>query len=206
MKRLVIALAGFVLFGVLFAAAYAEPREVERELPAPKFRLAPGEMAPDYIEPGAAGEPVHVNVTVLSGGPIDVYVMNMENLTLRALNGSIYGFEVDDEVTTDPRYTQRNVTDRYNFTLVTDGENRTALLIASRAPPGENTTDDRPVTEVSVTMRYTVRETRSLLIGALLATPSVALVAYVVWRRARKGPEEEPAPDTSRDRPRRREP
>lgn len=191
MFRLMAALLGFALFGALFAAAYYQPQEVDRELPTPKFRLAPGEMVPDFIEPGAQGENVTVNITVLSGGPIDVYLMNMENLTLRALNGTLYSFELSENVSYDPTYSRTNITRTYNFTFVVDGQNRTALLIGSRMPQDESVPPEEQVTEVDVQMRYTATETRSLVLAYLLAAPSVLLVGYTFyrgWVRWRRGP------------------
>ncbi|MDX1610737.1 MAG: hypothetical protein R3185_00095 [Candidatus Thermoplasmatota archaeon] len=191
MLRITVALLGFAVFGAMFAAAYYQPSEVERELPTPKFRLAPGEMVPDFIEPGAQGELVTVNLTVLQGGPVDAYLMNMENLTLNALNGTTYGFEIGDNVSYNPVYSRTNISATYNFTFIADGQNRTALLIASRMPfnashPAENRYTPENTTEVSVTMRYTATEQRSLVIGYLMATPSVLLISYVLYRHARE--------------------
>jgi len=187
MRRLLVTLLGFAIFGAMFAAAYFQPREVERELPTPSFRLGPGEMAPDFIEPAGQGANITVNVTVLQGGPIDVYLMNMENLTLRALNATAFSFDVDG-VDYDERYSRTNVTDRYNFTFVADGENRTALLIGSRMQEDPNRTGADNVTAVSVEMRFLDTEQRSLAIAGLLVAPSVLLVAYVAYRRAKRGP------------------
>ncbi len=185
MRRLIIVLLGFAVFGAMFAAAFYQPQDVERELPSPKFRLAPGEMAPDFIEPGARGENITVNITVLEGGPAAAYLMNMENLTLHALNGTTYGFELTENVSYDRDLSRENITDTYNFTFVADGENRTALLIGSQMPPNASRNASENVTSVAVQMRYTATEQRSLLMGYLLAAPSVLLVGYVVYRRAR---------------------
>lgn len=180
------ALLGFAVFGAMFAAAYYQPTEVERELPSPKFRLAPGEMSPDFIEPGADGENITVNVTVLRGGPVDVYVMNMENLTLRALNGTTYGFNLSDRVAYNQTYSAFNLTGHHNFTFVADGENRTALLIASRMSYNESQPRSLQVTEVSVHMRYWESEDRSLVMAYLMATPSVLLIGYTLYRGIRR--------------------
>jgi hypothetical protein len=182
-RRVLVVLLGFALFGALFAAAYYQPQDVERELPTPRFRLGPGEMKPDFIEPGAAGENISVNTSVLQGGPIDVYMMNMENLTLNALNGSTYTFELNENVSYNKTLSRTNVTDTYNFTFRTDGENRTVLLIGSRMPEDPNRGPEDNVTAVSVHMTYTQTEQRSLVIGALLASPSAALIGYVFYRR-----------------------
>lgn len=176
-------LLGFALFGAMFAAAYYQPRDVERELPTPRFRLGPGEMQPDFIEPGAVGENITVNITVVEGGPIDVYLMNMENLTLHALNDSAYRFELGKNVSYDRELSRTNITDRYNFTFRTDGENRTVLLIGSRMPQDPDRPEEENVTAVSVRMTYTQTEQRSLIIGGLLASPSAALIGYVLYRR-----------------------
>lgn len=184
---MIVVLLGFALFGALFAAAYYQPQDVERELPTPKFRLGPGEMAADFIEPRAEGENITVNITVLLGGPIDVYLMNMENLTLRALNGTTYTFNLTDDVSYDQELSRTNVTDRYNFTFVADGENRTALLIASRMPENETRPPALNVTAVSVQMRFVDTEQRSLVIATALASPSVMLVGYVLYRRIQRG-------------------
>lgn len=186
MLRITVALLGFAVFGAMFAAAYYQPTEVERELPSPKFRLAPGEMAPDFIEPGAKGENITVNVTVVEGGPIDVYVMDMENLTLRALNGTTYGFNMSDRVSYNQTYSAFNITGYHNFTFVADGENRTALLIASRMPYNDSQPRSEQVTEVSVQMRYWDREDRSLVMAYVMATPSVLLIGYTIYRRVRR--------------------
>lgn len=186
MLRITVALLGFAVFGAMFAAAYYQPTEVERELPSPKFRLAPGEMAVDFIEPGAKGENVTVNVTALEGGPIDVYVMDMENLTLRALNGTTYGFNMSDRVAYNQTYSALNLTGYHNFTFVADGENRTALLIASRMPYNGSQPASEQVTEVSVQMRYWDREDRSLVMAYVMATPSVLLIGYTIYRRVRR--------------------
>lgn len=192
MIRVGVALAGLIVFATLFAAAYDRPPEVTEELPAPRFRLAPGEAASDFIEPAAQGEQVQVNITVLSGGPIAVYLMNMENLTLKALNGSTYTFDVGENVSYDRSLSRENVTRHYNFTFRADGENRTALLVASQHP-GNGTGDasegseeqpqEADVTEVGIRMRYTRAETRALWTGYLLSAPSVLLVGYVVYHR-----------------------
>ncbi len=187
MLRVTIVLMGFAVFGALFAAAYYQPTQVERELPSPKFRLAPGEMVPDFIEPAGAGENISVNITVLTGGPIEVYLMNMENLTARALNGSTYSFELGPDVLYDLNLSKRNITDTYDFNFVADGQNRTALLIGSQQDLNESASAEEQTTEVAVTMRYTERETRSLVIGYILAAPSLALVGYVIYRRLRHG-------------------
>lgn len=183
MLRITIALLGFAVFGAMFAAAYYQPGEVERELPTPKFRLAPGEMAPDFIEPGAEGENVTVNITVLRGGPIDVFLMNMENLTLKALNGTTYGFELSENVTYDKELSRQNITDTYNFTFIADGENRTALLIASRHPHNASAPLSSQITEVGVSMRYLDTEARSIVMGVVLSAPSILLIAYVYYQR-----------------------
>lgn len=187
MERLIVVLLGFALFGALFGAAYFQPREVERELPSPDFRLGPGEMAPDFIEPAGQGANITVNVTVLRGGPIDVYLMNMENLTLKALNATTYTFNLSTNVSYDERYSRTNVTDSYNFTFVADGENRSALLIGSRMAENDSRPAEDNVTAVSVHMRYVDTEQRSLAIAALLVSPAVLLVAYVTYRRYTRG-------------------
>lgn len=187
MRRLIVVLLGFAVFGALFAAAYYQPQDVERELPTPKFRLAPGEMAADFIEPGAQGENITVNITVLDGGPIDAYLMNMENLTLRALNGTTYGFQLGENVSYNASLSRQNITDRYDFTFVADGENRTALLIASRMQPDANRTAGENVTAVAVHMRYIDTEQRSLVMGYVMAAPSVLLIGYVAYRRVARG-------------------
>lgn len=196
MLRITVALLGFAVFGAMFAAAYYQPTEVERELPTPKFRLAPGEMSPDFIEPGAKGENITVNVTVVTGGPVDVYVMNMENLTLRALNGTTYGFNLSERVAYNQTYSAFNLTGYHNFTFQADGENRTALLIASRMPYNGSRPLQEQVTEVSVEMRFWDREDRSLVMAYLLAMPSVLLIGYTLYRRIRQpgAPGQPPGP------------
>lgn len=194
MRRIIVALLGFALFGAMFAAAYYQPRDVERELPTPRFRLGPGEMQPDFIEPGAVGENITVNITVVRGGPIDVYLMNMENLTLHALNGSAYRFELGENVSYDRELSRTNITDAYNFTFRTDGENRTVLLIGSRMPEDANRSEEENVTAVSVRMTYTRTEQRSLIIGGLLASPSALLIVYVSYRRIRRRFSSDPRP------------
>lgn len=186
MRRILVVLLGFALFGAMFAAAYFQPTDVERELPTPRFRLGPGEMMPDFIEPGAEGENITVNITVLSGGPIDVYMMNMENLTLKALNGSAYQFELGENVSYDRELSRTNITDEYNFEFRTDGENRTVLLIGSRMEEDPNRGPEENVTAVSVHMTYTQTQQRSIIIGGLLALPSAALVGYVLYKRSRR--------------------
>jgi uncharacterized membrane protein len=193
-RRIIVVLLGFALFGAMFAAAYYQPRDVERQLPTPRFRLGPGEMQPDFIEPGAVGENVSVNITVVQGGPIDVYMMNMENLTLNALNGSTYTFELNENVSYNKTLSRTNITDTYNFTARTDGENQTVLLIGSRMPPDPDRPPEENVTAVSVHMTYTETEQRSLVIGALLASPSAALIVYVTYRHARRRLASEPRP------------
>ena len=186
MRRIIVVLLGFALFGAMFAAAYYQPRDVERELPTPRFRLGPGEMQPDFIEPGAVGENISVNITLVRGGPVDAYLMNMENLTLNALNGSAYKFELGENVSYDRELSRTNITDRYNFTFRTDGENRTVLLIGSRMKQDPNRSAEENVTAVSVRMTYTETAQRSLVIATLLALPSGLLIALVLYRRARR--------------------
>lgn len=186
MWRIVVALLGFALFGTMFAAAYYQPRDVERELSTPRFRLGPGEMQPDFVEPGAAGENITVNISVLQGGPIDVYMMNMENLTLNALNGSAYKFELGENVSYDRDLSRTNITSTYNFTFTTDGENRSVLLIGSRMPENPSRPPEENVTAVSVEMRYMETEQRSLIMGGLLASPSAILIGYVAYQRLRR--------------------
>lgn len=195
MRRLIVVLLGFAVFGALFAAASYQPREVERELPTPRFRLAPGEMAVDFIEPGAQGENITVNITVVLGGPVDAYLMNMENLTLKALNGTTYGFQLGENVSYNRSLSRENISRSYNFTFVADGENRTALLIGSSMPENGTNVLGTNITEVSVQMRYSDTERRSLVMGYLLAAPSVLLVGYVVYRRAIAGGGKPPSGD-----------
>lgn len=186
MRRIIVVLLGFALFGALFGAAYYQPRDVERELPTPKFRLGPGEMAPDFIEPRGEGENITVNITVLRGGPIDAYIMNMENLTLNALNATTYTFNLTENVSYNRELSRTNITDHYNFTFVADGENRTALLIASRMAEDPNRTAEENVTEVSVQMRFLDTEQRSLVIATFLVSPAVLLVGYVLYQRIKR--------------------
>jgi len=195
-----VVLLGFALFGALFAAANYQPQEVERELPTPRFRLGPGEMRPDFIEPGARDESISVNMTVVRGGPIDAYVMNMENLTLNALNETAYQFELGENVSYDPGLSRTNITSKYNFTFEHDGENQTVLLIGSRMKPDPNRTREENVTAVSVRMTYNETQRASVFIGGLLSSPSLILVAVVAYRRYRRGhPPREAAGKGSRE-------
>lgn len=186
MGRLLTALLILAAMGAVLAAAAYQPEEVEREQVHPKFRLAPGEGVPDFIEPVDTGEEVTVNITVLRGGPVDVFVMNMENLTVHALNGSTYSFEVSENVTYNASLSRANVTGRYDFTLVSNGEDRLAVLLLSRHPDLEPPEGGDNTTEVAVTMRYTEREERTLVIGYLLAAPSALLVGLAAWRAAHR--------------------
>jgi len=191
--RLLAPLFGFAVFGALFAGVYYAPDEVERELQKPKFRLAPGDAKPDFIEPADIGENVSVNISVLSGGPIDVWLVDVVNLTLFSLNATHYGFDVTALADyASGGLSKANVTRGHNFTFGGDGANRWAILLVSRVAAPVNWTDlpdeerEGYVTEIAVTMRYLERETKSLVFGALLAVPSVVLVGMVLYRSGRR--------------------
>lgn len=211
MLRLLAPLFGFAIFGALFAGLYYQPEEIERDIGPPKFRLAPADAKPDFIEPAAYGENVTVNITVLTGGPIDVLIVDMENSTFRVLNGTSYGFGFEEaEEFIDIEHSRLNVTQHYNFTFVADGENRIAIFLVSRLPMPENwenmTAEEREphITEVFVNMRYLESEKKSLIFGYIMAVPSGILIGYTLWAKARRRPEEggeiPPAYEYPRDR------
>lgn len=186
-RRLIAVLLGFSLFGALFAATYYQPdasagEERDNEM-RPMHRLGPGEMQPEFIEPGTESEEVHINLTVLQGGPLDVYVMDIENIALRALNGTTYSFQLNEDVHYDEDLSRLNISTFYNFTLTLDGENRTALLIASSLDPTTLEPGETNVTEVAIDSWYPDSETKSLVTAYLMASPSVLLVGYVTYRR-----------------------
>lgn len=197
MLRLLAPLFGFAIFGALFAGLYYQPDEVERQIGPPKFRLAPLDAKPDFIGASVLGENISVNITVLQGGPIDVYLLDMENLTQSVLNGTRYGFELPENATFyDPRYTRQDIATDHNFTFVADGENLWAVVFVSRVPypeGWENMTDEERepyITEVFVNMRYRDSEQKSLIIGGILATPSIGLIGYTLWLKSRREGEE----------------
>lgn len=209
MLKLLAPLFGFAIFGALFAGLYYVPDEVERSIGTPKYRLGPGEVAPDYIEPAAFGENISVNIKVLSGGPIDVYLLDMDNLTFRVLNGTNRGFDVNG---TDPfynrTYSAQNVTAGHNFTFVADGENRWAVVLVSAVrphPDPQNATREELsalITEVSVDMRYLDSERKSLVWGYILAAPSLGLVGVAFWLRWKRGIRDASGPISAPEDPR----
>lgn len=187
-RRLIAVLLGFSLFGALFAATYYQPEASageERHDMKPMYRLGPGEMQPEFIEPGEEGEHIHVNITVLKGGPLDVYKMDVENMAFRALNGSSYSFQLNEDVEYDKDISRRNITTYYNFSLTLDGETRTALLLASSLDPATLEPGEDNVTEVAIDTWHPETQTESLITAYVMAAPSVLLVGYVVYRRFR---------------------
>ncbi len=184
-RRLIAVLLGFSLFGALFAATYYQPEATageERAEIQPMYRLGPGEMQPKFIEPGTPGEEIHINISVLEGGPLDVYVMDIENIAFRALNGTTYSFELDESVEYNEELSRTTITTYHNITLTLDGENRTALLLASSLDPSTLEANQTNVTEVAIDAWFPDTETRSLVIAYLMASPSVLLVGYVSYR------------------------
>ncbi len=187
-RQLVVVLLGFSLFGALFAATYYQPQAQAQQGPTeeelrPMYRLGPGEMQPLFIDPGEQGETVHVNLTVLEGGPLSVYMMDMENITMHALNATTFSFDVTEDVEYNKTYSRSNITDAYDFSFELDGENRTALLLASGATAPPDAEHDENVTEVAVDTWYPDTEAESLVIAYMMATPSLLLVGFVTYRR-----------------------
>ncbi len=207
MLRLLAPLVGFAVFGALFAGVlYDDPVTEQERRVHPKFRLAPGEIKSDFIEPAGDEENVTVNVTVLSGGPIDVYVMDIENVTLHVLNGTLYGFDPVPDAALYLRDLSASGVERWhNFTLRADGERQYGIVIVSKmAPPPDpaNLSEEeaqRYVTEVAVLSRYIDRETRSLVWGYILAAPSVLLVGVTLWLKLRRPASPEAPPPAPRD-------
>lgn len=209
-RTLLAPLLGFALFGAIFAAVYYAPEQAEREL-NPKFRLGPDDIRPDRLWEAAGGENVTVNITVIQGGPIGVFVVDVDNLTEFVLNGTQHGFDIEPlrEYYLE-EHSNRNVTEHYNFTLFAPGQRDLFLMYVSKIEAPEDYEELPPeeqeayITEVAVTIRYQESETKSLILAYLFAAPSVVLVGVAFWqkwnRRGAKDPEVESGPVLPRDK------
>ncbi len=188
-RTLLAPLLGFALFGAIFAAVYYAPEQEEREL-NPKFRLGPGDIKPDRLWEAAGGENVTVNITVLEGGPIGVFVVDVDNLTEFVLNGTEYGFEIEflrEHYLEE--YSNTNVTDQYNFTLFAPGERGLFIMYVSNIETPEDYENftaeqrDEHITEIAVEIRYTESERKSLILAYLFAAPSILLIGVAFWQK-----------------------
>lgn len=207
-RTLLAPLLGFALFGAIFAAVYYAPEQAEREL-NPKFRLGPGDIRPDRLWEAAGGENVTVNITVLRGGPIGVFVVDVDNLTEFVLNGTEYGFDIEflSEHYLE-EHSNSNVTDQYNFTLFAPGHRDLFIMYVSNieTPDGydELSSEEQQdyLTEVAVEIHYTESETKSLVLAYLFAAPSILLVGVAFWHKWRRGDQAQdaPAPQYPRDK------
>lgn len=198
-RSLVAPLVGFALFGALFAAVYYDDHAaadvVEREVTPepPTFRMGPGAARAGLVWDSGRGENVTVDVRVVAGGPVDLYLVDVENLSAFVLNGTQHAFEPHVLRQQYPdSIVEANITQSYNATFFADGTTRWYLVYVSRtaAPQGYEelpAEEQEPYhTEVAVTVRYLEREAKSIVIGYLLTVPSLLLVALVVWMRWRK--------------------
>lgn len=207
MLRLIAPLFGFALFGAIFAGIYYQPDMEERDISPPKFRLAPGEAKPDFIEPLAFGENVWVNISVLSGGPVDILMVDIEAATLLLLDGSNYTFDFEgSEDFVQAEYSAFDVEATHNFTFVADGVNRMSLFFISNVERPEDwdemSAEEREpyITEVAVRMRYVDSEAKSLIWGYIFVAPSVLLIGYTLWTKWRREPGVPPSYEYPRDR------
>jgi len=185
MIRLVVALLGLGVIGAVFVGVYYASPEGTRK---PPYNLAPGEVESDQLQPAGKGEVIELGIQV-TGGPIDVYIMEAAQAQLLVEGGAMH---LDRPFSYRSSLSRLNVTGHTVVTIVSDGETPLSVIL-DNSDNYYNDTVPQGDASVRLVTRYPAEENRNLLLGYLAAMPSVLLVALTLWRkqkRARKQPRE----------------
>jgi len=186
MIRLVVALVGLAVFGAVFASIYYDPdNRLQVENPA-AFQVAPGEARQTTLQPTIAGTPITVHLRV-TGGPIDVYVMEKEWSDSLAGAGRL---DLTRPFSYSAEHSRIGLQDTIDFALLSDGA--TELLIVFDNSDNHYLNDTVPdldgptqgTVSIEMTIRYLKEEHRSLVLGYIAAAPSVLLVLVTLGRKA----------------------
>lgn len=161
-----------------------------------QYALPPtGDVKVDFLDLLPAGEVVRVTVNVTHGGPIDVYVVQM-NETYDALfeEGA---FNATASIPGILAYSAQAV-GNYSFSFENDGIFQYAVFLDNRpyADLAADPLDQANATYAVVRARFTEeRERAAVLVGLLTTLPAILLPTYAAvrkvrnLRRARKGGE-----------------
>lgn len=186
MIRLTVALLGLAVFGAVFASIYYDPDNRLQVESAPTFQVAAGEARQTTLETTAAGTPIAVHLRV-TGGPIDVYVMEKEWSDSLAGEGRL---DLSRPFSYLAEHSRLGLDGAADISLVSDGVTEYLLVfdnsdshylndtVPDTASPTQGTAS------IEMTVRYLEEEHRSLVLGYIAATPSVLLVAITLGRKA----------------------
>lgn len=186
MIRLAVALVGLAVFGAVFISIYYDPDNRLRVENPPAFQVAPGEARQTTLQPTIPGTPVAVRLRV-TGGPIDLYVMEKEWSDSLAGRGELNLSRPFSYFADQSRIGLEGTAD---FALISDGVSELLLVFDN----SDNHYLDDTVPDVTgptqgavsieMTVRYLKEEHRSLVLGYLAAVPSVLLVLVTLGRKA----------------------
>ena len=186
MIRLAVALVGLAVFGAVFVSIYYDPdNRLQVENP-PAFQVAPGEARQTTLQPTIPGTPIAVHLRV-TGGPIDLYVMEKEWSDSLAGRGELNLSRPFSYFADQSRIGLDGTTD---FALISDGVSELLLVfdnsdnhyLDDTAPDVAGPTQG--AASIEMTVRYIKEEQRSLVLGYLAATPSILLVLVTLGRKA----------------------
>lgn len=186
MIRLVIALVGLAIFGAVFASIYYDPANRVQVDSAPAFQVAPGEARQTTLQPTVPGTPITIHLRV-TGGPIDLYVMEKEWSDSLARDGRLDLSLPFSYVAQQSRIGLEGAAD---FTVVSDGVTEWLLVFDNSDNHYLNDTVPDPTgpthgeVSLEMTIRYVKEEHRSLVLGYIAAAPSVLLVLVTLGRKA----------------------
>lgn len=188
MIRITVALVGLAVFGAIFASIYYDPDNRLKTETAPAFQLAPGEARQTTLQPTIPGTPVAVEVHA-TGGAFDLYVMEKEWSDSLASQGRL---SLQQPFSYYAEHSRLGLVGEADFALISDGVTEYLLVFDNSDNHYHNDTvpdvggPTQGTVSIQITIRYLEEETRSLMLGYIAAAPSVLLVAFTLWRKARR--------------------